>query len=187
MGIARDDRFVQDALGRSLAGAQVYWCLQPASTAVNPPTPVANVFTDLSATVPLTQPVLTDGFGHADAYMDNSVLYTVVIWHPLFGANPIVLIDQSIGGGGGGGGSTIVAFAGVPAGTIDGTNTVFTMSIPVAPAQLTVVLNIPLIPGLGYTSTWAAGVLTITYATAPQPAAGGVAADAIYAYGFYLV
>ena len=118
-----------------------------------------------------------------------SPIWTIRCYTPLrftirsFGPNPIVLIDQAIGGGGSGGG--ITAFAGIPSGTIDGTNTIFTMAVPQNPAQLTVILNIPLIPGLGYTSSWVSGTLTITYANAPQPASGGVAGDAIYAYGFY--
>ena len=80
MALARDDRFVTDAQGRALAGAQVYWCTQPASTTANPPSPLANVYATIAGGTPETQPVLTDGFGHAYAYMDNSVLYTVVVW-----------------------------------------------------------------------------------------------------------
>ncbi len=64
MSIARDDRWVADALGVALAGAQVYWCTQPASTTANPPSPLATIYTDSTGTTPLTQPVLTDGFGH---------------------------------------------------------------------------------------------------------------------------
>ena len=98
MTLARDDRYVTDAQGRALAGAQVYWCTQPASTANDPPSPLATIYGSISGGTPETQPVLTDGFGHAYAYLDDSVLYTVVIWHPLFGYNPVVLPDQSIGG-----------------------------------------------------------------------------------------
>jgi hypothetical protein len=178
MAIDRDDRWVADALGRALSGAQVYWCNQPASTAANPPSPLATIFTDTTATVTETQPVLADGFGHSWAYLDNSVLYTVVIWHPLFGPNPVVLPDQSIGGGGGGG-SSLSPFSGVPIGTQDGTNTVFTLAngvlpLMVAPAYTEVWNNFPLIQGLGYSIS---GV-TLTYATAPQPT------DNIFAQGF---
>ena len=91
---------------------------------LNPPSPLATAYIDLAEN-PLTQPALTDGFGHAFAYLDDSVLYTVVIWHPLFGENPVVLPDQSLAGGGGGG-SSLTPFAGPPSGTINGTNTVFT-------------------------------------------------------------
>ena len=183
MAIVRDDRWCADAQGRALAGAQVYWCTQPASTATNPPSPLATAYTDL-ALDPLTQPALTDGFGHADAYLDDSVLYTVVMWHPLFGENPIVLPDQSLAGGGGGG-SSLIPFAGTPSGTINGTNTVFTFAVPANPTQLTVWLNFPLINGLGYTWSWTGGTLTITYAVAPQPASDGNPADSLYVQGLY--
>ena len=183
MAIVRDDRWCADAQGRALAGAQVYWCTQPASTATNPPSPLATAYIDL-AEDPLTQPALTDGFGHAFAYLDDSVLYTVVIWHPLFGENPVVLPDQSLAGGGGGG-SSLIPFAGTPSGTINGTNTVFTFAVPANPTQLTVWLNFPLINGLGYTWSWTGGTLTITYAVAPQPASGGNPADSLYVQGLY--
>lgn len=181
MAIARDDRFVTDAQGRALAGAQVYWCTQPASTANNPPSPLATIYSNITGT-PETQPVLTDGFGHAYAYMDDSVLFTVVVWHPLFGNTPIVLADQAIGGGGTG---ASTAFAGTPAGTIDGTNKVFTFAVPSNPAQITVWMNYPLVNGVGYTASWSGGTLTITFANAPQPAAGSQPADTLYVQGWY--
>lgn len=186
MAILRDDRFVADALGRALAGAQVYWCVpQPAATATNPPSPLATIYTDTTGSTPVTQPVLTDGFGHAWAYLDDSTLFTVVIWHPLFGDNPIVLPDQSLGSGGGG---DLSVFAGVPTGTIDGSNRVFTVvngSTPLTaiPAQITAWLNFPQIEGLGYSLAVVSGELKITFATAPQPAAGGGPGDAIFAQG----
>lgn len=188
MALARDDRYIADALGRALAGAQIYWCTQPATTAVNPPSPLATGYTDLTGDTVQTQPVLADGFGHADIYLDDSILYTVVVWHPLFGPYPIVLIDQSLGGGGGGGGSTETPFAGVPIGTVDGTNKVFTLAngtspLGTAPIADTVIVwfNFPLVNGLGYTLSED----SITFANAPQPASGGNPADALYAQGFY--
>lgn len=192
MALARDDRWVADALGNALAGAQVYWCTQPASTTVNPPSPLALIYTDLTGATPETQPILTDGFGHAWTYLNDAVLYTVVIWHPLFGEYPIVLPDQQIGGSGGGGGSTITPFAGIPTGTINGTNTVFTVvngTIPLTaiPSQITVLLNgVTQYPGLGYYLAVTGGQLQITYSVAPQPAAGGGSGDAIYAQGLII-
>jgi hypothetical protein len=185
VAILRDDRWVADALGRALSGAQVYWCTQPASTATNPPSPLAIIYTDTTGATPETQPVVTDGFGHAWAYLDDSVLYTVVIWHPLFGPNPIVLPDQAIGGGGGGG-STHTPFSGFPIGTNNGVNTVFTLSngpqpspppLGVPPVSVVVWNNFPLIAGLGYSI--APGTWTVVFASAP-----GVT-DNIFAQGFY--
>lgn len=183
MAIGRDDRYLTDAQGRALAGAQVYYCLQPANTGSIPPNPLASVYLDSSGSAG-PNPVITDGFGHSVAYLDNSQLYTVVLVHPLFGPNPIILPDQAIGLGGN---TTQLPFAGIPAGTIDGTNRTFTLTnggvpLTVAPTADTVIvwLNFPLINGLGFSLS---GV-NITYATAPQPASGSTPADSIYAQGY---
>lgn len=186
MALARDDRWVTDAQGRALAGAQVYWCTQPANTANNPPSPLATIYTDLTGDTPITQPVLTDGFGHAWAYMDPTVLYTIVVYHPLFGPNPIVLPDQVIGGGSS---FTGAAFSGTPTGTINGTNTVFTVvngstPLTVMPESIIVWLNFPLVENVGYTLAITGGQLQVTFANPPQPAAGGNPADTIYAQGY---
>lgn len=183
MSLARDDRWLSDGLGRALAGAQVFWCNQPATVpATAPPSPLANVFADIAGTQPITQPVITDGFGHADAYMDESVFYTVVFYHPLFGSNPVVLPDQSVGGGGSSAAS-LIPFAGTPSGTINGTNRVFTLMngsnpLTVLPTQATVWLNFPLIVGLGYTLALVGGQVQVTFANAPQ------VGDTLYAQGF---
>ena len=185
MAVARDDRTVTDAQGRALAGALIYYCTQPADTSVIPPSPLATVFSDIEGDAG-TNPVITDGFGHADAYLDNTVLYTVVVVHPLFGTNPIVWIDQSIGGGGGGAGLT--PFFGVPTGTIDGANTVFTMvngSTPLGaiPTESFVWNNYTLIPGLDYVLSLVSGQVKITFAKPPQPISGSIPADKLYAQG----
>lgn len=188
MSIGRDDRWCADAQGRALAGTEVYWCTEPATApSVPPPSPLATIYSDLNGT-PLTQPVIADGFGHAVAYLTEGVLFTVVMYHPLFGDDPIVIPDQMIGGGGGGG--NLQPFAGTPTGTIDGSNKVFTVvngSTPLTalPAQITAWLNFPLIEGLGYTLAVVGGQLQITFANAPKAAAGGSAADAIYAQGLF--
>jgi hypothetical protein len=168
MAIERRDDWLTDAQGRALAGAQVYYCTQPANTSVIPPSPLATVYRDIAGDA-ATNPQYTDGFGHAVAYLDDSVLYTMVYVHPLFGPNPVILTDQLIGGGSGGGVAN-TPFAGVPSGTINGTNTVFTLTnggTPIAdttPAQVTVWCNFPLIQGLGFSVSGN----QITYATAPQ-------------------
>jgi hypothetical protein len=182
MAFFRDDRYVTDGLGRALSGAQVYYLTQPANTSVFPPTPLALLFTSEAGTIPLTNPVITDGFGHSFAYMDNTVQYTVYIAHPLFGQYPIILPDQAIAG------STIsvpgVLFSGSLLGTINGTNTVFTLTnggtpLSGAPHQADVWLNFPLIPGAGYVISGN----QVTFANAPQPASGGNPADILYAQG----
>jgi hypothetical protein len=179
MAVTRDDRYLTDAQGRALAGAAVYYCTQPANTTTIPPSPLAVVYTNLTGTVGVN-PIITDGFGHSVAYLDNTVFYTLVFVHPLFGSSPVVLIDQLVGGVGGGGSNT-VTFAGTPSGTINGINTAFTFSVPVSPSLTTVWKNFPLVPGLGYTSSWAGGVLTVTYASAP------IVGDTLYAQGQYNV
>jgi hypothetical protein len=79
-------------------------------------------------------------------------------------------------------------FSGTPQGVINGTNTAFIVvngetPLTVFPAQITVWLNFPLIEGLGYSLGLVDGQLQITYATAPQPASGGIAGDSIFAQG----
>ena len=182
MAITRDDRWLTDAQGRALAGAAVYYCTQPATTDAVPPSPLATIYSDLNGTVG-TNPVYTDGYGHAYAYIDDSVLYTLVYVHPLFGFRPVVLIDQVIGGGGAGG-LADTPFAGVPSGTIDGVNKTFTLmngtsTLTSAPTSIIVWCNFPLIKGLGFVVS-TTSPFTITFANAPQTT------DSIYAQGYYL-
>lgn len=170
MAIGRRDEYVQDAQGRALSGALVYYCTQPATTTI-PPTPLASVFADIAGTIAITQPIVTDGFGHAVAYANNGILYTVIYTHPLF-LTPIVLKDQAFSGIPSGG-AAYTAFAEVPAGTIDGTNVFFALTFtPVAGSLILTRNRLPDTPGLQYTITGT----TITYAGAPQ------IGDSLYAY-----
>jgi hypothetical protein len=177
MAIERRDDWLTDAQGRALAGAQVYFCTQPATTSSIPPSPLATVHSDTSGDA-ATNPQITDGFGHTVAYLDDAQLYTVVFVHPLFGPYPVVLTDQVVPGPGAGGAS-FTPFAGVPSGTVNGTNRVFTLTnggTPIAnvtPAQVTAWVNFPLINGLGFS---VAGN-QITYAVAPA------STDSIFAQG----
>lgn len=180
MSYGRDDRFVTDAQGRALAGAQVYWCQpQPASTPTNPPSPLATIYADSGGVTPLTQPVLTDGFGHADAYLTGTEPFTLVIWHPLFGGVPLVLPDQWVSQEGNAGGLT--SFSGPMKESPDGTRTVFTLTnngtiIPNStPAQVTVWRNYALVQGVGFTVSGN----QVTYAVAPQ------IGDSLYGQGLY--
>lgn len=100
----RYDTWVKSATGPAVPGAQIYVCTQPSNSSVVPPTPLAATFSDSGGLVPITQPLLTDGFGHADFYALPG-LYTVIV--ALGGVIQQVYIDQSLGGvgtaGGGGG------------------------------------------------------------------------------------
>jgi hypothetical protein len=97
----RVDEFVKTVLGPAIPGAQLFWCNQPTNIATYPPTPVAVAFSDPGGLVPLTFPVLTDGFGHGDVYL-NPGLYTLVV---AFGGKiSQVYMDQSVGGVGTGSG-----------------------------------------------------------------------------------
>jgi hypothetical protein len=160
MSASRYDLTVQDGQGRALSGAEIFFCSQPADTAVFPPTPLASIFSDTEG-APLTQPVITDGFGHADAYLTLGTLYTVVVNHPLF-FQPLVYTDQQAGGTGTG---VTPVQASTAAGTITGTipGTVFTLpSVPLTGSLSLAQNGVTLTPGLGYTISGA----VITLATA---------------------
>lgn len=100
----RYDSWVRSTLGASVPGAQVYVCTQPANVGAAPPSPLAAIYSDSGGLVPITQPMITDGFGHVNFYALPG-LYTVVIAQA--GLISQVYPDQSLGGvgttGGGGG------------------------------------------------------------------------------------
>lgn len=118
----RSDGWVKNTLGAAISGAQVYVLNQPANVQppITPPrtTPVpfvpnpqAQVYSDQGLT-PLTQPIITDGFGHYDFYVLPGV-YTVAIY--LGGKLQNFYIDQSIGNiGSTGGGSLLLETNGSP-------------------------------------------------------------------------
>lgn len=175
MAIVRRDDWLADAQGRALAGATVYYCNQPANTSTVPPSPLATVYADLAAT-PAANPQITDGFGHTIAYLDDSVLYTITYNHPLFGPNPVVLRDQSLGAGGGGSSVTPVQ-ASTTSGTISGAIPGSSFVLPSVPIAGSLVLNANgqvlnpgtiLGPSVGYTLVGA----TITLYTALQNSGG---------------
>lgn len=128
----RRDDWLQDAQGNALAGASVYYCLQPANTGSIPPSPLATVYADTEGD-PGDNPQTTDGFGHAIAYLDPSQLYTIVYVHPLFGTNPVVLEDQVVPVPGAASPSSIVAqeLAGAIPGTVYQTPTLPSVMIGV--------------------------------------------------------
>ena len=103
----RYDTWVKTAQGPAIPGAQVWVCFQPTNVASLPPTPLANIFSDVNGLVPIQQPAISDGFGHVDFYAPAGV-YTVII--ALAGVVQTILTDQSIGGASGtqGGGTALV-------------------------------------------------------------------------------
>jgi hypothetical protein len=94
----RRDDWVTDALGNAISGAGVYVCSQPANTGIIPPSPLVQLYADPNGMTPITQPVQTDGFGHA-AYYVAAGTYTVVYYSPQI--QEVVLPDQLVSGGSG--------------------------------------------------------------------------------------
>lgn len=92
----RRDDWVTDAMGNALSGTQVYVCSQPATTTSIPPSPLVQLYSDPAGAFPITQPVLTDGYGHAAYYVAPGT-YTVVYYSPQILEQ--VLPDQTIGAG----------------------------------------------------------------------------------------
>lgn len=83
-------------MGNALSGASVYVCSQPATTTAIPPSPLAQLYSDPNGAFPITQPVMTDGYGHA-AYYVTPGTYTVVYYSPQI--LETILPDQTIGSG----------------------------------------------------------------------------------------
>jgi hypothetical protein len=100
----RTDGWVKAVQGPAVPGAQIFVCTQPANIAFAPPTPLANIFSDVNGLVPITQPILTDGFGHYDFYAVPAI-YTIVV--AIGNQIQQVYPDQSVGGGTQGGGTAL--------------------------------------------------------------------------------
>ena len=108
----RMDGWIKSAIGPAIAGAQVYVCApQPANVSSAPPSPLAFVFSDPLGNVPVTQPLIADGFGHYDFYALQG-LYTIVV--ALGGLVSAFYPDQSLGAAGtGDGGNPYIAGANI--------------------------------------------------------------------------
>lgn len=162
MPILRRDDSVQTTQGQAVPGAAVYYLTQPANTTTF--TPLANVYSDISGT-PADNPQITDGFGHAVAYLDNSQLYTIVWVSPFIGK--IVYTDQNVGNAVSSLTPILIGASDIQ-GDVNGTNAVFTLDFVSSPQILLVWQNSAfLIPGVGFTYTQAAGVITITFTNPP--------------------
>lgn len=129
----RYDSWCTDALGNAIAGASVAFCSQPANTSTQPPSPLIQLYADPNGVTPIANPLTTDGYGHAFAYMAEGV-YTVVTYSPRI--ETVILEDQVVT-------SPTSApttwnsdssTAGTITGAINGTNPAFTLSGAPAPS-----------------------------------------------------
>jgi hypothetical protein len=158
----RRDDWVQDAMGNAQSGAGVYVSSQPTTEgyinkagAYVPPSPLVQLYADPAGVTPITQPVQTDGYGHAFYYVASGT-YTVTYRSPWIGQT--TLADQVIS----------ALFAGVtataPNGTANGTNVVFTL--PSTPTNFSLIFlnGVLQIPGTNYNISGA----TISFYAAPQ-------------------
>lgn len=98
----RTDEWVKSTLGPAISGAHLYFCTQPAavpsSEATGGPTPQASTYQDPNGVTALPQPISTDGFGHANAYIAPGT-YTLCVYNN--GSLMATYPDQSIGVSGG--------------------------------------------------------------------------------------
>jgi len=135
----RRDDWVTDALGNAISGASVYVCSQPATTNTIPPSPEVQLYADSAGVTPITQPVITDGYGHAFYYVAPGT-YTVVYYSPQI--QQLNLLDQAIVSTGTSNWSNDSSNAGTITGSVDGTNTVFVLSgTPLPAASLFFMVN----------------------------------------------
>jgi hypothetical protein len=158
----RRDDWVTDAMGNAQSGAGIYVCSQPATAgyinkagAYVPPSPLVQLYADPNGATPLTQPVQTDGYGHAFYYVAPGT-YTVTYYSPWIVQT--TLADQVI----------TALFAGVtataPNGVVNGTNVEFTL--PSVPTNFSMIFlnGVLQVPGTNYSITGA----TISFYAAPE-------------------
>jgi hypothetical protein len=128
----RRDDWVTDAMGNAIPSASVYVCSQPATPGSIPPSPLVQLYADPAGMSPITQPVVTDGYGHAYYYLAPGT-YTIVYYSPQI--QTVILADQAIVSTGTTNYNNDSSSAGTITGSINGTNTVFQLSAPPFPAN----------------------------------------------------
>jgi hypothetical protein len=127
----RRDDWLVDSLGNALSGVGVYVCAQPANTNVIPPSPLVQLYSDSAGANPITQPVQTNGQGHAEFYVAAGT-YTLVFYSPQI--EQVTLPDQIVS-------TTTVSF-GNDTFVRDGVTAAFTLSsTPFPPQSLIVTIN----------------------------------------------
>jgi hypothetical protein len=90
----RSDGWVKNVMGQAIAGASIFVCTQPVDASFLPPIPLATVFSDPAGLSPVTQPIITDGFGHY-FYYALSGFYTEVVVNQ--GKVQQIYPDQTVG------------------------------------------------------------------------------------------
>jgi hypothetical protein len=99
--VFRVDGSVNTTQGVAISGCDIYVCTQPASTGSIPPSPLATLWADANATVPLANPIQSDGLGNYFFYAAPGE-YTLVINDPDGRIEEQILPDQGIVSPGGG-------------------------------------------------------------------------------------
>jgi len=100
----RYDSWTKSANGAAIAGAQIYVLNQPASL-TSPPTPQLQVFADPLGINPITQPMITDGFGHVSFYVINTPFTLAVYYSGVLQNSYADQFGMGAGSGGSGGGA----------------------------------------------------------------------------------
>lgn len=157
---------MQTALGWAIPNVAVTYYTQPSLV-------LATVYNDANGDAAISNPQMTDGYGHAVAYLDVGE-YTVTYSGPQI--QTATFPDQVVGGPGG---VDLTFFSGTPTGPQDGVNRVFTLTnngtpLSIPPDQADVWQNFPLVPGVGY----ALSGVTIVYTAAPATT------DTLWAQGY---
>lgn len=98
----RYDAWMSNPVGPVITGAQVFVCNQPMQAApltlaLGIPSPLATTYSDPDGNLVLTQPAITDGFGHTDFYVAAGIYTVLLYWN---GALHLILPDQVIGASG---------------------------------------------------------------------------------------
>lgn len=111
----RIDQWIKTTQGAAVSGAHVYILSQPtspipSSEALGPPAPLATLYTDSTGQTAVPQPLVSDSFGHVEAYMAPN-LYTVVVYNN--GSLQQVYADQNVAAAGLINGGGLVAGTGI--------------------------------------------------------------------------
>jgi hypothetical protein len=151
----RNDQWTQDAQGNAISGAATYVCSQPATTTSIPPSPLVPLYEDPAGVIPITNPVISDGYGHSFFYVASGT-YTLLTTSPQI--QTVILPDQIISG-------VISPITSSPlSGAINGTNRVFTLLSTPSNFSMIYLNGVLQLPGTNYTISGP----TVTFNNAPE-------------------